>query len=276
MIVTEQLRQIRLVCTDIDGTILNSKGCLSPRTKAAVKKVMQKGIPVVLVSARPPRGVSCFYEELGITAPVCAYSGGYLETEGKVLFDRTMPLDVCETICQEAQKRGIHAGIYEGRHWFVQQMDAAAKWEADAIGFCPDCVPYEQLFCDFHKTGHAPNKILCIGDAVKIAAFQHEIALEYQEQLDCYLSKDTYLEIMPKGVTKVCAVKALCKQMGIGREQVLAFGDHFNDLSMLQYAGVGVAVSNAPDDVKKAADWVSSSNDEDGVAVVLEQLLQAE
>ena len=98
-------------------------------------------------------------------------------------------------------------------------------------------MPYEQLFCDFHKTGHAPNKILCIGDAAKIAAFQHEIALEYQEQLDCYLSKDTYLEIMPKGVTKVCAVKALCKQMGIGREQVLAFGDHFNDLSMLQYAG---------------------------------------
>lgn len=274
MIQQETLKKIRMVFSDIDGTVLNSKGKLTDRTKSAVYRLAQKGIPFILVSARPPQGISCFYQEFGVSAPICAYSGGYLAEGKKLLINRTLPLDAAGLICRQAETAGIHASVYHLDHWYVQQLDDAARWEADAIGFEPEQEQYTRLFERFEKSGQAPNKILCIGNAAEIACFQQKVAEQYGSQLNCCLSKDTYLEIMPKQVTKADAIRALCIRRGLKQDQIMAFGDHYNDLEMLKYAGVGVAVENAPDEIKAAADLVSSSNDRDGVAAVLEQLLQ--
>ena len=266
-------RDYRLVCSDIDGTILNSQGILTERTRKAILALKQQGIPVVLVSARPPQGISCFYEALWEESPpVCAYSGGYIVLDGQVVFNRTIPLELTKQICDITRRHPVHTSLYQAEHWYVEAMDKEASWEAEAIGFDPEIAEQDKLFEEWTRCHTEPNKLLCIGQAEEISRLQKVLLRQFGTKLNISLSKATYLEIMPLGVTKAEAVKVLCSRMGIVPEQMIAFGDHFNDLAMLREAGLGIAMGNSPAEIQRAADMVAKTNDEDGVAEILERL----
>lgn len=269
-------QQYRLVCSDIDGTILNASGVMTRRTQRAILALHQRGIPVVLISARPPAGILCFYQALGIRAPICAYSGGYLEWDGQILANRTIQLPDVRMVCDAARESGVHLSLYQGEHWYTESMDPAAQWEADAIGFLPQLRETDALLQEWEEQGIGPNKLLCIGEPDTISALQDRLCAAFGGRLSICLSKPTYLEIMPAGVNKAGAVETLCRHFSIPREAVVAFGDQFNDLEMLQEAGLGIAVANAPEAVRSAAGQVTQANDQDGVAAALERLFSLE
>ncbi|WP_445491958.1 Cof-type HAD-IIB family hydrolase [Niallia sp. 03133] len=261
----------KLIFSDIDGTLLNSKHQISKETKDSLKILEKIGIPFVLVSARMPEGILLLQEPLKINEPIICFSGALLlgaeQTNGEreIMYEVTM---------EEQDIRGIHSLIvsqfssicftlYSKDDWFVESLhDEWVEQEKDITGIFPKLFDLQHTSC--------PNvyKILCMGAPSSIDSLERELKNHYPE-LSIYKSKSTYLEIMAANVKKSFAIAVLANKLGIKQQEIMAFGDNYNDIDMLEYAGMGVAMENAPQLVKDAADMVAKSNDEDGVAEVI-------
>ncbi len=265
------MTQYKMVCLDIDGTLLNSQNELTPATKDAIKKVSQKGVAVVLVSARPPSGIQFLIDELGIQSTLVCFSGSLIMDGSQVLLSHCLPMRMIEEIDRHAREHDIHMSLYKGDEWFVQQIDYWAHLEAEGTHTSPHTADFAGLFREWRERNTPPNKVLCMAEREKIDWLNRTLSELYPEELEISPSKPTYLEIMPKNVSKPKAVEFLCQRYGVAREDVIAIGDNFNDLGMIIYAGLGIAMGNAPDAVKEQADDVTLSNDEDGVAAALRE-----
>lgn len=125
----------------------------------------------------------------------------------------------------------------------------------------------------WEQDNSGPNKVLCMGDANKIEVLDMKIKTYHSNNLNIYPSKSTYLEIMPNNASKTSAIETLCKTFDIQKSEVIAIGDNYNDINMIEFAGLGIVMGNAPNQVKQYADYITSSNDEDGVAEAIKKYL---
>ncbi|WP_068621305.1 Cof-type HAD-IIB family hydrolase [Paenibacillus tuaregi] len=262
----------KMIFSDIDGTLLNSNHEITPGTKEAVQLLKQKGVPFVLVSARMPVGILPLLEELGMNEPLVCFSGALVlgaagqNGSREVLHTKAMePQDVKGIYALISNKfSDISFSAYNKDHWFVLSLDD--EWviqEQEITG--TDAQPFNFN----HDTPPFIHKLLCMGHPEAIASLETELKIRYPE-ITIYKSKPTYLEVMASHVLKSSAIDILTRAYGVTREEIIAFGDNYNDIDMLQFAGLGVAMGNAPDEVKAAADVITSSNDEDGLKAVLE------
>lgn len=264
----------KMVFSDIDGTLLDSNHQITGGTKEAVRKLTQNGIPFVLVSARMPYGILPLTEALHINEPIICFSGalvlGALQSDGtrEELYNQTLNTEDVEemySITSESYPE-ISFSAYNGRHWFVSSRnDEWIEQEYKITGTPPQYFKFED------DPIPACHKIMCMGEAPAIERLEAELKSRYPEHT-IYKSKTTYLEIMAPHVSKSSAIEVLIKQYGIEQEEIIAVGDNYNDMDMLKYAGLGVAMGNAPEEVKAAADQVTLCNDEDGVKTLLEQV----
>lgn len=255
----------RAIFTDIDGTLLTSAHVISPRTLAAVQHVASLGLPFILVSARPPLAISPFVAQIGVKQPLIAFNGalildGDLQTLHSITLDNA-DLRQLETLLESRAE--LSPNYYRGTEWYSPRPDNAWTAQEGAItGLAATAKP--QALADVHK-------ILVMGEAPVIAALEAELKSAFPH-LQISRSKDTYLEIVHKSVTKSGAIRFLQERLGVPREALIAFGDNFNDLDMLRHAGYGVAMGNAPQAIREQAAHVTASNNEDGMAIVLERL----
>ena len=132
-------------------------------------------------------------------------------------------------------------------------------------------IPQEVSFED-EEVYKEVHKVLCMGDKEDIAALEQQLVKEFP-QIRIYRSKDTYLEIMSMKASKSDAIHMLKDHFHVKQEEIMAFGDNFNDIDMIRYAGLGVAMGNAADEVKEVADYITLSNEEDGVAAAIEKFV---
>lgn len=266
-----RVRTYSIVFLDIDGTLLNSRHQVMPCTRNQLNQLQERGVPVVLCSARPPEGVNLVAGQTGLHGPVACYNGGLIfDGSSTILRDvgigMQLALDFRRFVAERFPDLVVSAYLYnvwlaeDPRHPLVEQ-------EAEISG----CTPLKGTLEKAATTASHIHKLLCIGDAMRIRTLQKETQQRFP-QLMAMRSKPTYLEILPPEATKGSAAKVLLEHYGLQAKQAVAFGDSDVDVDMLQYCGLGVAMGNSPRSVKEAADYVTASNDEEGVYIALNSL----
>lgn len=264
------MNEIQLLCLDIDGTLLNSHHQISDKNRRAIEKVVkEKKIPVVLVSARMPRGIVFLAEKLQLNSPMICYSGALVVDQNRIISAQYLDFCHVEKIYSIVKEYDVHMSVYKKDEWYVEHYDEWAAQEEKITGIIPNTCSYEALFRERENRQEGCNKLLCMGAPERIEALQIHLKKLFANQFNMYLSKSTYLEIMPRNASKTAAITVLLKKYNLDKSALMAIGDNFNDMDMIRYAGLGVAMGNSPDEVKKCADVVTTSNDEDGVAYAI-------
>lgn len=257
-----------MLCVDIDGTLLNSQHEVTEITRKAINSIADE-VYVILVSARMPSGILYLLSELQLSMPIISYSGGLvLDENSDILLDKIMSLNILQEIYENFH-REIHFSLYQKDIWYVENEDRWARQEADITATIPEIIDFQDLFSKMKEEKTGVNKVLCMGQPPKIEKLEANLKINYKNRLSIYRSKPTYLEIMDKSVSKTAAIKYLQQLFNVNREEVTAIGDNFNDVDMIEYAGLGVVMGNAPVEVKKIADRITLSNDDNGVAAVI-------
>ena len=264
-----RVRSYCAVFSDIDGTILRSDHTPSWRTVQAIRQVQEDGVPFVLVSARPPQGIRPIARQVGAgKAPIVAYAGALvLDGEDRVLMEEGFSPARAEEIVRRCKMLApdTSVSIYHGMHWLTDTpLHEGILFERQVTGLSPETADLSDL-----SSWSILHKILCIGPATSIDRLNDAFAGE--SDLNAGKSKATFLELTPKAASKSAALRFFCRYARLPVERTMAFGDYFNDVDMLQAAGCGIAMANAPEAVKQAAHAVTSSNHDDGVARILEQ-----
>lgn len=260
-----------LVILDIDGTLLNSEHQIMPKTKQILDRLEQRGVPIILCSARSPSGVEAVERQAGLHGPIVCYSGGLvLDTDRSILGDTGIHSDTALSfrrfVSEHFREVVVSAYLYDV--WLVDDTGHPTIQREARIS---QCAP---LAGDLRSAAQAVphvHKLLCIGAQQQITRLQNAAAEAFSE-LTLVRSSASYLEVMPRNSSKRAALEQLQTYYQVGREKIVAFGDHFVDLEMLRCAGLGVAMGNAPDKVKQGADRVTASNDEEGIYIVLRHL----
>ena len=265
------MRTYSIVFLDIDGTLLNSRNQVMPCTGSHLKQLNGRGVPLVLCSARPPEGVNLVARQVGLQGPVACYNGGLVFDENHTILrdvgiDIQLAMDFRRFVSNQFPELAVSAYLYNV--WLTEDPGhPAIVREAEISG----CLPLEGSLEQAAAVATHIHKLLCMGDAMRIRALQNEIQTRFP-QLMALRSKSTYLEILPPESTKGSAAQVLLEHYGLRPEQAVAFGDSDVDVDMLQYCGFGVAMGNSPKQVKEAADYVTASNDEEGVYIALNSL----
>jgi hypothetical protein len=257
----------KLIALDIDGTLTNSKKEISPRTRYALIEAQNRGKKIILASGRHPIGIEPIAKDLMLDKNdgyIMAFNGGKIIncTTGETVVSKLFPLEYLPDIVGVLKESNITINTYDDKKIISdKKVNDYTYVERDIIR--ADMVTVD----DFVSTVRFDiNKILLAGEPDEIDKYQEILSMRYDGLLDVYKSAPYFLEIMPFGVTKGSMLPLLLDKLGVERDQLVAFGDNYNDMTMIGYAGLGVAMGNAEEDVKKIADYVCESNDDDGIA----------
>jgi hypothetical protein len=270
---------IRLLILDVDGTIAGLSNAVSPRVVEAIQKVQERGIKVAIATGRMYCSASRFQQQIRTLEPLIAYNGAWIQQPGKIerLLHRPVPRDRVAELLEFAQEATAQAPLevhlYSDDQLFVAQVTSETKAYVGRSGIPANAVGDLRTLLDRDLT-----KVLMLSpDPEHISTLQQQFRERYTpEDVHITQSTATYLEFTQPYTNKGTAVTYLAQdhyQFDLG--EVMAIGDNFNDLEMLQTVGLGVAMGNAPDGVKEVAKWVTESVDEDGVAVAIERFLLA-
>ncbi len=266
-------QRAHLLIVDVDGTLLTDGHEVTAATRAAVQQVTEREVQVVLASARSPGALRGILGTLGIDGLVIGYTGAITcrlspdpHVPIEVMTECRMKLSSAQDVVRRALEQGISVGWFTGDDWYIPRWDPAVRRESAITGATPTVVP------DLAHFTQAPHKLQCIiGEPALLPALS---LLARTLPLDCvgHFSHASYLEITHLGVDKAAAMLALGQRLGIAPAAMVAIGDQENDMTMLQVAALGIAMGNAPPAVRAAADWVTDTNNRDGVAAAIERL----
>lgn len=259
---------------DIDGTLTNSKKEISPKTLDAVMRAQDEGIKVVIASGRPTAGIKKIAKAIKLDeygGYVLSYNGGKITNfqTGEVVYNETLPKEMIPSIYEEAVDNHVGIVTYEGNDAIAGNgIDKYNQIEARINGIGLREV---ENFPDYVK--FPVNKCLLTGEPEHMAEVEQKLKDRFGNFLNIFRSEPFFVEVMPQNIDKAYSLGKLLKHLELERSQMIACGDGFNDLSMIKYAGLGVAMANAQDIVKEAADYITLSNDEDGVAKVIDKFM---
>lgn len=258
----------QMVFCDVDGTLHTPGHTLLDDTKAAVRALKEKGVPFIVSSGRTPRALYPVVRGLGIETPVIASNGGYVgEISGKTLFETGFDLPAALEIRQAASAFVPDAvcTTYCGTLWIADDAENPfVKYERSIVGIEPVVGKLE----DLAGPSDSVQKLLYIGPFDLLPGLCGHLKERFPEY-EIFISNERFLEILPPGISKATGARFLCGKFGIAPEKTIAFGDGPNDTDLFGFAGMSVAMGNAPDAVKQKARHVTSSNRENGIARVL-------
>ena len=261
---------IKLIAMDLDDTLLNEVQQISPRTREAVRLAMSRGVAVTIATGRMFCSTLPFANELRLKLPLITYNGAMVREikTGKTLFHRPIPVDTAQPVGDLFREQGWYLQKYVDDVLYVPEMGPDALYYANYAGV--KAVP---LGDKFYEMIEAPTKMLSMGDRPLLDQISAKLTELWGDRLYMASSKTRYLELVDSGVNKGEALGHLAAGLGIRQEDVLAIGDSMNDVDMIEYAGVGVAMGNANEKVRAAANFVTLSNAEDGVAAAIEKFV---
>ncbi|MEI5909078.1 Cof-type HAD-IIB family hydrolase [Bacillus spongiae] len=263
----------KMIVLDLDDTLLQDDQTISIRTKAALMEAQNQGVKVVLASGRPTEGMRAVAKELKLEK----YGSYILSFNGSKIID-----------CQTNEELYSATLSPEMVH---QLYDLSVREDAGILTYVDDCIitdspnPYAVIESDLtglpvktvtnfkEYVQESVVKALMLNEPDKLVSTEKTLQKELADELSVMRSKPFFLEFTALGVTKGASLNFLIQRLGILREEVIAIGDSYNDLSMIEFAGLGVAMGNAPGDIKAKADFVTDSNQQDGVAKVVEEYI---
>ena len=264
----------RMIVLDLDGTLTNAKKEIMPRTQAALMEAQRRGVRIVLASGRPTYGIVPLAEQLKLAENdgyILAYNGGKIVScrTGEVVFNQELAPKLVPLLHDEAKAAGMEILTYQGEGIAATRKKNKYVLHEAFI----NKMPVEE-YDDFpHQVQHPINKCLIVGDPQPLHRLELRLAQQLEGRLSVYRSAGFFLECAPMGIEKSQSLNWLIQQIGIRREEVIAIGDGYNDKGMIAFAGLGVAMANASTEVQDAADYVTCSNEEDGVAHVVDKFV---
>jgi Cof subfamily protein (haloacid dehalogenase superfamily) len=263
----------KAVFLDMDGTLLRSDHSVSEATRQKIRTLIGKDISVILVSARPLNAVLPTFRELGLPAgdPIVTLNGSYIVENEQPVFQATIDLETTRGISEEVRPFKATIAYYLQREWFAEWSDSWTEHEQKIMDIPIRIAPLDELLREWSARGIGPNKMMVMNEPASIAQTERHLKSVYNGRLNIYTSKPTYLEVMDPRGSKANAVRFIIGRLGLDRSEVIAMGDNFNDVEMIQFAGLGIAMGNAPDEIKAVAGYVTDSNNEDGVRKALEK-----
>ncbi|MDB4297242.1 HAD family hydrolase [Flavobacteriaceae bacterium] len=267
---------IKIAFTDIDGTLLNSERECSEMLKQEVARITEQDIPFILISSRMPSAMTHLQEDLGIEdLPIICYNGGLVLVDGEVVDDISIAPTILEDIAELNTDGKFHISLYNADDWYVPDMDFWAKREESNTKVTPIVKKTEDVIKLWFEEGKGAHKVMCMGDKEHMDRVYSELGKLHGDKLHLYRSKDTYIEIANKNISKLTGINELlaCKYPKLSLDNCIAFGDNYNDIEMLEAVKIGVAVGNAKEEVLLIADAVSDINKKDGVAKAMARFI---
>ena len=264
----------KLIALDIDGTLTNSKKEITPRTRHALLEAQNQGKKIILASGRHPIGIYPIANDLMLDrfgGYIMAFNGGKIINcaTNETVVSKLFPIEYLADIVGVLKPSNITINTYDDKKIISDsKVNDYSYVERDIIK--TDMVVVDDFIS---AVKFDINKLLLAGEPDEIDKYKEILSNRYDGLLDIYKSAPYFLEIMPFGVTKGSMLPLLLNKLGIKRDELAAFGDNYNDMTMIGYSGFGVAMANGEPEVKKIADYVCESNDDDGVARTIEKYM---
>lgn len=264
----------KLVAIDMDGTLLKEDKTISERTKNAIQSAKEKGVTVVLATGRPIEGVSRYLEELGMYSEndyVLSYNGALIQkTKSKEAVAKVaLKGEDLHYLRRLSNELGVNIHAFSEKEGLITpKISKYTEVEADI-----NKIEIHEIDIDNIVDDEVIIKIMMIDEPEILEVAMEKLPKEVYEKYTVVRSSPFFLEFLNKKVNKGVGVELLAKHLGLNKEEVMTFGDAGNDLHMIEYAGLGVAMENAFDEVKEAADYITDSNENDGVAKAIEKFI---
>lgn len=261
----------KLVALDIDGTLLNADREISDRVKKTIYDVRKKGVKVILSSGRGYMGVKRFVEELELEELVLCLNGAAVSDASgeELVFSENVDPNVCKKVIEFCEEHNIYTILFVGKDAYVNERNHKAEFFELHDRIKVNAVGKLSRFYNGHPTG----KLLMHDEYENLKKLRDRIENELKEKINVTFSLPYFLEAYSPKTSKGLMLSKVAEYYGIKREEVIAMGDGENDLSMIEYAGMGIAMGNAVDIVKQKANFITKPNTEDGVAYALEKFI---
>lgn len=266
--------EYKMIVLDLDGTLTNSKKEMTDRTRETLLTAERQGLRVVLASGRPTYGITALADELRLKdygGYILAFNGGRITdcATGRVVFDQPLDPSVVEPLYRKVKAAGMEMLTYQDEK--IAATKRANKYVLHEAFI--NKMPVVE-FSDFvHEVRYPINKCLVVGDPSPLHELELNLQTAFRGRMDAYRSAGFFLECVPPGIDKAQSLQRLFEILGLSKDEVIACGDGYNDQNMIRFAGLGVAMANAPKDVQDTADYITYSNEEDGVAHVVEKFV---
>jgi hypothetical protein len=260
----------KMIAIDIDDTLLNDKREISEGNKTVLAEAMEHGVIVTLATGRMYASAKQVASQLELNVPLITYQGSLVKNvmDGHVLYERSVPREAAQLIFDYVKQRGLHLQSYYNDILYVKERNLKIEEYSELSN-----IPFE-IHPSFDELADKPNtKLLMIDEPGKLDEIISELRPLIGDQVHMTKSKPHYLEFIHAEGTKGHALKALAAHFGCDMSQVIAIGDSWNDHELIEAAGLGVAMENAVESLKKIADYVTRSNNEDGVKHVVEKFI---
>lgn len=264
-----------ILALDLDGTLTNSQKEITAPTKKALIEIQERGKKVILASGRPTAGIVSLARELELArfgSYILSFNGGRIINckTGEIIYNKTLPLDIIGDIYEIVKSSSADILTYT-EDAILSGIQKNEYTEIEAFITHLPVVQSENILSDFN--GHF-NKFLIAGDPADISRLEPILKEHFHGFLNFYQSSPYFLEVMPQNIDKAYSLQKLLNSLGMTADEMICCGDGHNDISMIEYAGLGVAMQNAEPIVLKSADYVTKSNDNDGVLHVINQFMR--
>lgn len=260
----------KLIAVDVDGTLLNSAGILTEETKKAITACVERGVIFSISSGRPIQGVEYLNKMLGLDLPFITYNGAMvvMGKSKEILYEQKLSSQNAKNIIELGKKFDTTIMVWMENKLYTNELN-------DRTNKYKEIAKVEPILIDdvdeLIKNG--VTKILWYDEIEKIERYQSEVGKYLFDSVNYHTSRPMFLEFVDINASKAIAMKRLGDHFGIEQSEMIAIGDGYNDLSMIEYAGLGVAMGNSKEAIKEKADFTTLSNDEDGVAHVIHKFI---
>lgn len=260
----------KLMAVDIDGTLLDSNSRLREDTIRSVRRGVSKGLIFTISTGRPVQGIRKLLKELDIQTTSITYNGSMIVTEKEeILYSCTLRSSDAVDIIRLGMDRNLSVVFWANNVLYANEINKTTIAYSEISGVPPI------KFNDYRKLAEEGiTKVLWIDTEEAIQRHEKEVGAYLSDQVNFHTSRPMFLEYVDKKASKALAMEKLGDIYGITREEMIAVGDGLNDSSMIEYAGLGVAMANAHPEILRIADYVTLSNDENGVGHVIDLLVQ--
>jgi Cof subfamily protein (haloacid dehalogenase superfamily) len=263
-------RKISLVLADVDGTLVTEEKVLTTRAQNAVRQLRDAGIRFAITSGRPPRGMAMLFDPLALDTPIAGFNGGlFVQRDLTILEQKTVPAEVARQAIDLIRAQGLDAWVYRGNDWLITKADAPhVAREAWTVKFEPTIV------ADVGKELDQIAKIVGVSDDHdKVQRCEAAAQTSFGSRATAARSQPYYLDITNKDANKGAVAAYLSDHLKVPLEEIATIGDQPNDVLMFKRSGFSIAMGNASDDVKKQADAVTDSYNDEGFAKAMERFI---
>ena len=270
---TLRTSEYRLLACDLDGTLMGDDTIIPARVRQALAKAQARGIYVTLATGRGYQATLPFARSLNIGVPLICYQGGLIihPVTAKVLYRATMEHQLVLEAIKLGRIRDWHLVVYIDDATYVEKLHYPQAFYDSLLGANTQCV--SDLARVVHESGSQPAKFLFVADEAKCDRIQTELSAHFGKQINVVRSHLLFVEGNPLGANKGDALHRLADHLDVPQAQVMAIGDQSNDVPMLAWAGLGIAMESGSTSARAASDWIAPPLSGHGAAVAIERFL---